>query len=74
MDFEPKTSMYVSFAEVDANHPLPPPKKAAVELQRLAKKSLKNWYDKFGQTYKKLALCYNYLLTSKQVSTVCIDI
>jgi len=56
------------FAEVDVKYPLPPPKKAAAELQRLAKKTLKNWFDTFGQTYKKLALCYNYLLKSKQVS------
>jgi hypothetical protein len=53
--------------EIDASHPLPPPKNAARELQKQAAKALKNWYENFGQTYKKLSLGYNYLLTSKKV-------
>jgi hypothetical protein len=55
--------------EINPQYPLPPPKKAATELQSQAAKALKSWYEKFGQTYKKLALGYNYLLTSKKVIT-----
>ena len=49
------------------DYPLPPPKKAANELKKLAAKTVKAWYDKFGKDYRLLELGYNYLKDCKKV-------
>ena len=51
--------------------PLPPPQKAREKLKRLALEKVKEWVDKFGEGYKKLALGYNYL---RQVPSVLLNI
>jgi hypothetical protein len=49
---------------------LPPPKKNAIELKKLAAKVIKNWHDKFGSEYKLLELGFNYLKNCKKVDFV----
>ncbi|XP_064645040.1 UV-stimulated scaffold protein A-like isoform X2 [Lineus longissimus] len=54
-------------AEIDFDCPLPPPKHAAKNLNRLAIQAVQKWYIDFGHAYKKLALGYNFLKNFKKV-------
>ncbi|XP_033122407.1 UV-stimulated scaffold protein A-like [Anneissia japonica] len=54
-------------SEMCLEMPLPPPKAAANLLKEQTLKTVQNWYEKFGQSYKKLALGYNYLKHVKRV-------
>jgi UV-stimulated scaffold protein A len=51
-------------------NPLPPPKKAAIELKKAAAKSIHNWYTKFSSIYKLLELGYNYLANVKKIDFI----
>lgn len=44
---------------------LPPPKSTAKLLKQFSATSIKNWYEKFGTTYKLLDIAYNYLKNCK---------
>lgn len=56
--------------EINMARPLPPPKKAAAELKKLAPKVIKNWHDKFADVYKLLDLGFSYLKNCKKVDFV----
>lgn len=56
--------------EINMSRPLPPPKKAAAELKKLAPKVIKNWHDKFADVYKLLDLGFSYLKNCKKVDFV----
>jgi hypothetical protein len=55
-------------ADTNPDEPLPPPKKAAIELKKEAAKTIKNWHEKFGSEYKLLDLGFNYLKNCKKVN------
>ncbi|RUS21680.1 hypothetical protein BC937DRAFT_91887 [Endogone sp. FLAS-F59071] len=46
---------------------LPPPDNVAAKLTEFALVLVKQWYEKFGQTYKQLALGYDHLKNTKHV-------
>ncbi|XP_052828566.1 UV-stimulated scaffold protein A [Octopus bimaculoides] len=52
---------------IDPEEPLPPPKVVAKRLRFEALKAIQQWNEKFGNTYKKLALGYNFLKNCKMV-------
>ncbi|XP_071947657.1 UV-stimulated scaffold protein A-like [Antedon mediterranea] len=54
-------------SEMSLDMPLPPPKAAANLLKEQTLKAVQNWFDKFGQSYKKLVLGYNYLKHVKKI-------
>lgn len=54
--------------ESNPHCPLPPPKLAATTLKNEAYKCIQQWYEKFGEAYKKLALGYHYLKSCKKVN------
>ncbi|CAF1031317.1 unnamed protein product [Brachionus calyciflorus] len=56
--------------ETNTDEPLPPPKKAAIELKKLAAKTIKVWNEKFGNEYKRLELGFNYLKNCKKIDFV----
>ena len=56
--------------EIDMDSPLPKPKATAKLLKEQAMRSIQNWHDKFSETYKKLALGYNYLKNCEKVFAV----
>ncbi|XP_030046946.1 LOW QUALITY PROTEIN: UV-stimulated scaffold protein A [Microcaecilia unicolor] len=53
--------------ETDYDQPLPPPKEVAQKLKKLAIKSVQEWHEKYGETYKKLSLGYHFLKQNKKV-------
>ncbi|XP_057376484.1 UV-stimulated scaffold protein A-like [Daphnia carinata] len=53
--------------EIDPNTPLPPPSTALKQLKVLATKTIKEWYETYGETYKKLKIGFQYLKKSKVV-------
>jgi hypothetical protein len=53
--------------ELDPDEELPPPKKAAKELKKLAPKIIKQWHEKFAADYKRLDIGFNYLKNCKKV-------
>lgn len=53
--------------ETDLKKPLPPPIRVAKELKKLCTQSVHNWYTKFGDSYKQLALGYNFLKSCKKM-------
>ena len=60
--------------ETDPDEPLPPPRKIANELKKLAAKVIKTWHEKFGAEYKLLDLGFNYLKNCKKVKISQIDL
>lgn len=54
-------------AEINYDSHLPPPKAAANELKKLTLKSIKDWVQMFGTSYKKLNVCYEFLRHKKKV-------
>ena len=62
-----KLLFYLPLAEIDSDCPLPAPKQAATTLKNEAYKCIQQWYEKFGEAYKKLALGYHYLKSCKKV-------
>ena len=54
--------------EIDPSCPLPAPKLAASKLKIEACKCIQQWYQKFGDSYKKLSLGYDYLKSCKKVN------
>ncbi|XP_067008915.2 UV-stimulated scaffold protein A isoform X2 [Anabrus simplex] len=53
--------------ETSPDHPLPPPRTAALNLKRMALRCIREWNSEFGDGYKKLKLGYNYLKHCKKV-------
>ncbi|KAI9561766.1 hypothetical protein GHT06_012727 [Daphnia sinensis] len=53
--------------EIDPNAPLPPPLAALKQLKVLATKTIKEWHETYGETYKKLKIGFQYLKNSKLV-------
>lgn len=49
--------------------PLPPPKTIANELNKFTLKCVRDWNQKFGPSYKKLEICYQFLRRKKNVNT-----
>ncbi|KAK7582477.1 hypothetical protein V9T40_013922 [Parthenolecanium corni] len=47
--------------------PLPPPKAIANELNKFTLKCIRDWNQKFGPSYKKLEICYQFLRRKKNV-------
>ncbi|KAM3581306.1 hypothetical protein VKS41_006131 [Umbelopsis sp. WA50703] len=45
-------------------NPLPPPKTVASKLKEYAVALVKLWYEKYGESYRPLAIGYDYLLSS----------
>jgi len=60
-------AFFCSCEELDPDEELPPPRKAANELKKLAPKIIKGWHDKFAADYKLLDLGFNYLKNLKKV-------
>ena len=60
-------SCIIVYAAINPEHPLPPPKWAAIELKQQAVDAINQWHDSFGKTYKKLSIAYNFLKSSKKV-------
>lgn len=57
----------VLVAEIDKTKPLPLPKPAALKMKELSVSTLKMWYDKYGSTYKKLRLAFEFLRDTKKI-------
>ena len=57
----------VLVAEIDKTKPLPLPKPAAIKMKELSAVILKRWYDKYGSTYKKLRLAFEFLRDTKKI-------
>lgn len=53
--------------EIDPDAPLPPPLATLKQLKVLATKTIKEWYETYGETYKKLKIGFQYLKNSKVV-------
>jgi hypothetical protein len=53
--------------DIDARYPLPPPPAALKQLKVTAMKTIKEWYEVYGEAYKKLKIGYLYLKKSKAV-------
>lgn len=53
--------------ETDLKKPLPPPILVAKELKKQCTQFVHNWFTKFGDTYKQLALGYNFLKSCKKM-------
>ncbi|GFN75255.1 UV-stimulated scaffold protein a [Plakobranchus ocellatus] len=53
--------------ETEASKPLPPPKAAAVKMKTDTLKMIQQWYDKYGQGYRKLVIGYDYLKNCKHI-------
>lgn len=55
--------------ETDYEQPLPPPYEVAQKLKKTAIKSIQEWYEKYGEAYKKLSLGHHFLKQNKKVFT-----
>lgn len=53
--------------DIDPNIPLPPPPTALKQLKVLALKTIKEWYEVYGEAYKKLKIGYQYLVKNKSI-------
>lgn len=53
--------------EIDPNAPLPPPPAALKQLKLVAMQTIKEWYETYGEIYKKLKIGYQYLKKSRVV-------
>ncbi len=53
--------------DIDPKAPLPPPPAALKQLKLTAMKMIKEWYEVYGEAYKKLKIGYLYLKKSKAV-------
>ncbi|OQV23972.1 UV-stimulated scaffold protein A [Hypsibius exemplaris] len=57
----------VLVAEIDRSQPLPPPKPVACRLKEHSVATLKIWFEKFGNSYKKLELGFNFLKDTQKI-------
>jgi hypothetical protein len=48
--------------------PLPPPKNVATKLKEFAVALVKAWYEKYGESYRPLAIGYDYLISSGEAN------
>lgn len=53
--------------ETDSDQPLPPPYPAASQLKQQTLMAIQQWNDKFGPSYPKLKLGYEFLKFNKKV-------
>ena len=53
--------------ETDADQPLPPPYPAASQLKQQTLLAIQQWNEKFGPSYPKLKLGYEFLKFNKKV-------
>jgi hypothetical protein len=51
----------------DPSAPLPPPKDAATRLKKSSLLAIREWNQKYGSSYPKLKLGFNYLKFNKKV-------
>lgn len=51
----------------DSKFPLPPPKDAAVRLKKSSLLAIREWNQRYGSSYPKLKLGFNYLKFNKKV-------
>ena len=58
-----------SVSETDYDVPLPPPAAIARMLKSQCMEAIQKWHEKFGDTYKKLSLGYNFLKECKKVNS-----
>ncbi|XP_039279161.1 UV-stimulated scaffold protein A [Nilaparvata lugens] len=53
--------------EIESKKPLPLPRKAAERLQKLALKTVHDWYEEFGSKYKTFECAIKFLQRKRQV-------
>ena len=53
--------------DIDPKAPLPPPPAALKQLKLMAMQTIKEWYEVYGEAYKKLKIGYLYLMKSKAI-------
>lgn len=55
-------------AGLEPEKPLPLPKEAGNTLKKLLVLTVKHWNTEYGQSYKQLRVCYDYMSRCRQVN------